>query len=70
MNHGDGGVGTMVDEEMVVETVVCEEEMKHQNHQSKYEDINEDMNHGDGGGTMVDEEMVVETVVSEEEMKH
>jgi hypothetical protein len=43
---------------------VCEEEMKHQNHQSKYEDINEDMNHGgggDGGGcTMVDEEMVIE----------
>jgi hypothetical protein len=41
---------------------VCEEEMKHKNHQSNHEDINEDMNHGGGGGvgTMVDEEMVVE----------
>jgi hypothetical protein len=41
--------------------VVCEEAMKHMTHHSKHEDINEDMNHGDGGGgTMVDEEMVTE----------
>jgi D-ribose pyranose/furanose isomerase RbsD len=62
MNHGDGGgVGTMVDEEMVIETVVCEEEMKHKNHHSKHEDITENMNHGGGGGgTMVDEEMIIE----------
>jgi len=39
-------------------------------HQSKHEDINEDMNHG-GGGTMVDEEMVIErVVVCEEEKKY
>jgi hypothetical protein len=40
---------------------VCEEEMKHQNHQSEHEDITENMNHGGGGGgTMVDEEMIIE----------
>jgi hypothetical protein len=40
---------------------VCEEEVKHITHQSNHEDINDDMNHGDGGvGTMVDEEMVIE----------
>jgi hypothetical protein len=40
---------------------VCEEELKHMTHQSKHEDINEDMNHsGGGGGTMVDEEMIIE----------
>jgi hypothetical protein len=60
MNHGGvGGVGTMVDEEMVIVTVVCEEEKNHLTHHSKHEDINDDMNHG-GVGTMVDEEMVIE----------
>jgi hypothetical protein len=41
---------------------VCEEEMKHKNHHSEQEDVNEDMNHGGGGGvgTMVDEGMVIE----------
>jgi len=29
MNHGGGGGGTMLDKEMVIETVVGEEEMKY-----------------------------------------
>jgi hypothetical protein len=33
VNHGGSGGGTMVDEEIVTETVVCEEEIKHKNHQ-------------------------------------
>jgi hypothetical protein len=41
---------------------VCAEELKHMNHHSKHEDINDDMNHcyGGGVGTMVDEDMDIE----------
>jgi hypothetical protein len=44
--RGDRGGGTMVGNEMVVETVVGTEEIKHKNYQNKHEHMNQDINHG------------------------
>jgi hypothetical protein len=54
---GGSGGGTMVGNEMVIETVVGTEEIKHKNYQNKHEHMNQDINHGSEKKKKDDEEV-------------